>query len=127
MAISKNQAGQPEGTGTIGESVPENLLYRVVFVNQQQIYELYAKREADAFGFVVIEDFAFGENRAIVIDPGEERLKTEAENITRSYAPMHETVHIDQVERRGTAKIIPLQRDGAGSEKASKFMFPDGS
>lgn len=105
----------------------DNLLYRVVFVNQQQVYELYAKRvyQAELFGFVVIEDFVFGENSGIVIDPGEERLKTEFENIKRSYVPMHEIVRIDQVERRGTAKIIPLDRDGATSGKVSKFIYPD--
>jgi hypothetical protein len=105
----------------------DNLLYRVVFVNQQQVYELYVKRvyQADLFGFVVIEDFVFGENSAIVIDPGEERLKTEFESIKRSYVPMHEVVRIDQVERRGTAKIIPLDRDGTASGKVSKFVYPD--
>lgn len=105
----------------------DNLLYRVVFVNQRQVYELYAKRvyQADLFGFVVIEDFVFGENSGIVIDPGEERLKTEFENIKRSYVPMHEIVRIDQVERRGTAKIIPLDRDSVGGGNVSKFVYPD--
>ncbi len=105
----------------------DNLLYRVVFVNQQQVYELYAKRvyQAELFGFVVIEDFVFGENSGIVIDPGEERLKTEFENIKRSYVPMHEIVRIDQVERRGTAKIIPLERDAATGGKVSKFIYPE--
>lgn len=127
IAVWKNQAGHPARTGTIRESMSENLLYRVVFVNQQQVYELYAKRvyQADLFGFVVIEDFVFGENSSLVIDPAEEKLKTEFENIKRSYVPMHEVVRIDQVERRGTAKIIPLDRDGTASTKVTKFMYPD--
>lgn len=105
----------------------DNLLYRVVFVNQQQVYELYAKRvyQAELFGFVVIEDFVFGENSTVVIDPSEERLKSEFEGIKRSYVPMHEIVRIDQVERRGTAKIIPLDREGTASGKVSKFVYSD--
>jgi hypothetical protein len=108
-------------------AMPENLLYRVAFINQQQVYELYAKRvyQADLFGFVVIEDFVFGENSSIVIDPAEEKLKNEFENIKRSYVPMHEIVRIDQVERRGTAKIIPLDRDTPSSGKVAKFVYPD--
>lgn len=105
----------------------DNLLYRVQFVNQQQVYELYAKRvyQADLFGFVVIEDFVFGENSGVLIDPAEERLKTEFEGIRRSYVPMHEIVRIDQVERRGTAKIIPLDREGLPQGKVSKFVYPE--
>ncbi|MGY6213863.1 DUF1820 family protein [Methylolobus aquaticus] len=105
----------------------DNLLYRVVFVNQQQVYELYAKRvyQAELFGFVVIEDFVFGEASSIVIDPAEEKLRSEFENIKRSFVPMHEIIRIDQVERRGTAKIIPLDRDAASAGKIAKFAYPD--
>jgi hypothetical protein len=105
----------------------ENLLYRVVFINRQQVYELYAKRvyQAELFGFVVIEDFVFGESSAIVIDPAEEKLRIEFENIRRSYVPMHEIVRIDQVERRGTAKIIPLDREAATSGNVTKFIYPE--
>jgi hypothetical protein len=107
----------------------ETLIYRVVFVNQQQVYELYAKRvyQADLFGFVVIEDFVFGESSPIVIDPSEEKLKNEFENIKRSYVPMHEIVRIDQVERRGTAKIIPLDRENTPTGKVAKFIYPEKS
>lgn len=120
----------PAGTTRIpidANAMTDTLLYRVVFVNQQQVYELYAKRvyQADLFGFVVIEDFVFGENSAIVIDPAEEKLKIEFEGIKRSYVPMHEIVRIDQVERRGTAKILPLDRDAGLSGKVTRFVYPD--
>lgn len=105
----------------------DNLLYRVVFINQQQVYELYAKRvyQAEMLGFVVIEDFVFGETSGVLIDPAEEKLKTEFENIKRSFVPMHEIVRIDQVERRGTAKIVPLERDGATGSKVTRLPFPE--
>jgi hypothetical protein len=105
----------------------DNLLYRVVFINQQQVYELYAKRvyQAELLGFVVIEEFVFGESSGVLIDPAEEKLKTEFENIKRSFVPMHEIVRIDQVERRGTAKIVPLERDGASGAKVTRLPFPE--
>lgn len=105
----------------------DNVLYRVVFVNQQQVYELYARRvyQGELFGFVVIEDFVFGETSAIVIDPTEEKLRIEFEHVKRCHVPMHEIVRIDQVERRGTAKIIPLDRDASSTGKVAKFVYPD--
>jgi hypothetical protein len=105
----------------------DNLLYRVAFVNQQQVYELYAKRvyQAELFGFVVIEDFVFGETSSIVIDPAEEKLRSEFENIKRSFVPMHEIIRIDQVERRGTAKILPLDREATATGKIAKLVYPD--
>ncbi len=107
----------------------DNLIYRVVFVNQNQVYEIYAKRvfQGEMFGFVVIEDFVFGENSSVVVDPYEEKLRAEFANIRRSFIPMHEIIRIDQVERRGTAKIIPLDREAAQSSKVTKLYVPDKS
>lgn len=107
----------------------DNLIYKVVFINQNQVYEVYAKRvfQGEMFGFVVIEDFIFGETTSVVVDPYEEKLKTEFANVRRSFIPMHEIIRIDQVERRGTAKIIPLDREAGQSGKVTKFYVPDKS
>jgi hypothetical protein len=107
----------------------DNLIYKVVFINQNQVYEIYAKRvfQGEMFGFVVIEDFVFGENSSVVVDPYEEKLRAEFANIRRSFIPMHEIIRIDQVERRGTAKIIPLDRETGQSGKVTKFYVPDKS
>ncbi len=99
--------------------MPSRSIYKVVFVNQNQIYEVYARQvyQGDLYGFVVVEDFVFGESSSIVVDPSEEKLKAEFENVKRSFIPMHEIIRIDQVEKRGTAKILPL-KEGAGKVTA---------
>jgi len=61
------------------------------------------------FGFFEVAEFLFGDNSTLVIDPGEERLKDEFGAVKRSYIPMHSVVRIDEVENRGTAKIIAFE------------------
>ncbi len=85
-------------------------LFRVVFLNQGQIYELYAREltQNHLYGFVEIGDFVFGERSEVVVDPSEEKLKSEFENVTRSYIPMHSVVRIDEVKKEGVSKITKV-------------------
>ena len=105
----------------------DNQIYKIVFLNQDEVYEIYAKHvfQGDLYGFIVAEDFVFGENSSIVIDPSEEKLKAEFAGVKRSFIPMHEIMRIDQVERRGTAKIVPLAKNGESSGKVSKLYTPE--
>lgn len=105
--------------------MPAKQVFKVVFVNQNQVYELYAKQvyQGDLYGFVVVEDFVFGEASTLVVDPTEEKLKAEFGNVKRSFVPMHAVIRIDQVERRGTARILPLPAEGAG--KVSAIQPPE--
>lgn len=102
-------------------------IYKIAFLNQDQVYEIYAKHvfQGDLYGFVVVEEFVFGENSSIVVDPSEERLKAEFEGVKRSFIPMHEILRIDQVERRGTAKILPIPKEVALTGKVSNFYTPE--
>lgn len=88
-------------------------LYRVAFYNQGQVYEVYARSvsQGGLFGFVEIEELVFGEHTTVVIDPAEEKLADEFAEVTRSYIPMHSIIRIDEVARRGTAKITPAGDD----------------
>ena len=103
-------------------------LYKVTFFNQQEVYEIYVKHvyQGDLYGFVIIEDFVFGEKSTLVIDPSEEKLRNEFEGINQSFIPMHEIIRIDQVKKRGTAKIIAGNNNSSGSAKVSKIYQPDG-
>ncbi len=95
----------------------EKHIYKIIFMNQDQVYEIYAKSvfQGDLYGFIVIEDFIFGEKSAIVVDPSEDKLRAEFENVSRCFIPMHEVIRIDQVKRRGTAKILSSRStEGAG-------------
>ncbi|MFT7126831.1 MAG: hypothetical protein ACI9HX_000508 [Pseudoalteromonas tetraodonis] len=86
-------------------------IYRVVFSNQDKVYELYARSvgEGAMFGFVEIDEIIFGENSDLLIDPAEEKLKAEFEGVRRTYVPMHSIIRIDEVYERREAKIT----DGA--------------
>ncbi len=82
-------------------------IYKVIFFNRDDIYEIYAKNvyEGDMYGFIIIEDFIFGEKSTVLIDPSEERLRNEFEGVNRTFIPIHEVIRIDQVKKRGIAKI----------------------
>ena len=86
----------------------EQVLYRVRFVSEDKVFEIYAREvyQGDLYGFVVIEDLVFDTNTTIVVDPGEEKLKSEFEGVTQTIIPMHSIIRIDEVEKRGTAKVI---------------------
>ena len=82
-------------------------IYRVLFHNQGQIYELYARSiyQSDLYGFVEVEDYTFGSRSQMLIDPSEDKLRNEFEGVQRSFIPLHSIVRIDEVEKEGMAKI----------------------
>lgn len=94
--------------------------YRIVFHNQGKVYELYARHVgmSEMFGFVEIGEIIFGERTALLVDPSEEKLKSEFEGVKHTYIPMHSVVRIDEVEKEGTNKIV-----GTG-EAANVTPFP---
>lgn len=85
-------------------------IFRISFVNHGKIYELYAEnvRQGDLYGFIEISGLIFGENSALVVDPGEEKLKTEFSGVDRTLVPIHSVIRIDEVEKRGPSKILDL-------------------
>jgi len=92
----------------------EPAIYKVIFLNQGQVFEMYAKQiyQSDLWGFLEIEEFVFGERTQVVVDPSEEKLKNQFEGVIRSFVPMHSIVRIDEVERLGTAKISEARATG---------------
>jgi len=82
-------------------------LYRVIFQNQGKIYEIYAREisEGGLFGFLEVEEIVFGENTTVVVDPSEEKLKSEFSGVERSFIPLHNIIRIDEVKKRGVSKI----------------------
>ena len=96
-------------------------VFRVLFHNQGQVYEVYAHNiyQSDLYGFVEIENYTFGNRSAMLIDPTEDRLRNEFEGVQRSFVPMHSIVRIDEVEKEGVAKIT----DSAGGT-VTPFPLP---
>lgn len=82
-------------------------IFKVVFVNQGKVYEIYARKVSHGtlFGFVEIEELVFGERSAVVVDPSEERVKSEFEGVKRTYVPLHSVLRIDEVRKQGVSKI----------------------
>lgn len=96
------------------------MIYKISFLNQGQLYEVFAKEvyQSDLYGFVTIEELVFGERNSVVVDPSEERLKSEFAGVKRSYIPMHAIVRIDEVASQGQAKITPID------DKVMQFPSP---
>lgn len=82
-------------------------IFRITFANQEAIYEIYANsiKESELFGFLEVEELVFGEQTALVVDPSEERLKLEFNNVIRTYIPMHSIYRVDEVTKQGVAKV----------------------
>jgi hypothetical protein len=85
-------------------------LYRVRFMTQDKLYEVYVRKvfQGELYGFVVLEGLVFDERSSVVVDPAEERLKSEFEGVKQTIIPMHAVVRIDEVEKEGTPKITSL-------------------
>ena len=86
-------------------------LYKIVFVNQGQVYEVYARSVGHGalFGFVEIGELVFGERSSVVVDPSEEKIKTEFANVKRTYLPMHSVLRIDEVDKQGSSKVTKAE------------------
>ena len=89
-------------------------VYKVMFINQGKVYEVYAREVAQSgmLGFIEIAGMVFGDKSAVVIDPSEEKLKNEFSGVKRTYIPMHAVIRIDEVEKEGSAKIVALEGKG---------------
>lgn len=118
--------GQDEITGSFNDTIwvhwppfpqvvrinmASETLYKVVFMNQGQVYEIYARSvgHGTLFGFVEVEELIFGERSSVVVDPSEEKIKTEFAGVKRTYLPMHSIIRIDEVDKQGTSKISKLE------------------
>ncbi len=88
-----------------------NHIYKIIFVNQGKVYEIYARKvsHGSLFGFVEVEELVFGTRSTVVLDPGEERIKAEFEGVKRSFLPLQAVVRIDEVRKQGVSKILELE------------------
>lgn len=82
-------------------------LYRVSFVNQDKVYEVYVRHvyQSDMWGFIQLEGFVFGNRSELVVDPSEEKLKQEFADVENCFVPMQAIIRIDEVKREGVSKI----------------------
>jgi hypothetical protein len=104
-----------------------NHIFRVVFINQGKVYEIYARNVSHGglLGFVEVEELVFGERSSVVVDPSEEKIKAEFAGVKRSYLPLHAIVRIDEVRKHGVSKISVLE--GGNVAQFPVALVPAGS
>ena len=98
-------------------------IYKIVFVQLGEIYEVFAGAiyQSEMYGFIEIEDYMFDQNSQIVVDPSEEKLKAEFKGVNRSYIPVNCIMRIDEVDKRGNAKIKQNKNGNITSLKSTIF------
>ena len=94
--------------------MPAQPVYKVIFQNGNQVFEVFARQiyQSEMWGFIEVEEFVFGERSQIVVDPSEEKLKNEFNGVTRSYIPLQAIVRIDEVDKEGSARISEVPASG---------------
>ncbi|MFT5419383.1 MAG: hypothetical protein ACI9D5_000118 [Candidatus Endobugula sp.] len=97
----------------------EQSIFKVIFYNEGEIYEVYSRHiyQSDMYGFIELEEFLFGERTQVIVDPGEEKLKAEFAGVKRSYIPMQSIIRIDEVEKEGQVKVSEIK----GNDKVAQF------
>jgi hypothetical protein len=100
-------------------------IFRVSFFNNGKVYQLHAQQvsQDELYGFISVSDMLFDEHTTVVIDPAEERLKSEFDGVRRLMLPMHSIIRIEEVEQRGQNKILEI--DGKASN-ITPFPMPPG-
>ena len=90
-----------------------------MFVNQGKVYEVYARKvgQGRLFGFIEVEELVFGERSTVVVDPGEERIKSEFTGVKCTMLPMHSILRIDEVKKQGQARSA---RSKAATSRSSR-------
>lgn len=97
----------------------EDVLYKVIFINQSKVYELYARvvDVSDIYGFIYVSSLVFDQKQSVVIDPAEEKIKQEFENVNVLHLPHHSVIRIEEVKKKKLCKI----RDIKNGENVSPF------
>jgi hypothetical protein len=103
-------------------------IFKVIFVNQGKVYEIYARKvgHGTMFGFVEVEELVFGERSTVVLDPSEERIKSEFSGVKRSYLPLHSVLRIDEVKKQGVSKITTLEGGNVAQFPMPVYPSPAG-
>lgn len=99
-------------------------MYKVSFLNQGKVYELFCNKVSGSelsYGFIEIAELIFDGEDSVVIDPTEERMREEFADVEVLHLPMHSVIRVEQVKRRGACvirdsksgeKVTPLPLDG---------------
>jgi len=101
-------------------------IYKVIFMNQGKVFEVYARSvsHGSLFGFVEVEKLIFGSRSTVVVDPAEERIQSEFSGVSRTYLPMHSIIRIDEVEKQGVSKVTSVEGDNIAQFPVPMYAPP---
>ena len=101
-------------------------IFKVLFMNQGKVYEIYAKSvsHGNLFGFIEVEELIFGARSTVVVDPTEERIQTEFNGVKRTYLPLHSILRIDEVDKQGTSKVTSIEGDNVAQFPMPMYTPP---
>ena len=82
-------------------------VYKIIFIQLGEIYEVFAKQiyQRALYGVIELEEYIVNKDNQLVVDPSSEKLKNEFSMVERSYIPINSIVRIDEVNETGEAKI----------------------
>lgn len=89
----------------------DDILFKIVFFNSSKVYELYARDvfSSEIYGFIYVSELVFDQNQSIVIDPAEEKLRQEFENVKVLHLPVQSVVRIEEVKKKQSCKIREIK------------------
>ena len=110
-------------------SMASSHIFKIMFVNQGKVYEVYARKVSQGrlFGFIEVEELVFGERSTVVLDPGEERIKSEFTGVKCTMLPMHSILRIDEVKKQGVSKISACEGTGNVAQFPMGMFSPAGN
>lgn len=98
-------------------------IYRVIFNNQSEVYELYTRYifQSEMYGFIEVEELLFDES--LISDANDEteakasfdKLKLEFTGVKRSFIPLPSIIRVDEMEKPGVVKVSPSKDDPTGN------------
>ncbi len=97
----------------------DKALYKIIFLNQGKVYELYSEgvTSSGLWGFIEVSDLVFETGDGLVVDPTEEKMRQEFEGAKVLHLPIQSVLRVEEVEKRGQCLI----RDRESGEKVTQF------
>lgn len=94
-------------------------LYKIIFLNQGKVYELYSEgvTSSGLWGFIEVSGLVFETGEGLVVDPTEEKMRQEFESAKVLHLPIQSVLRVEEVEKRGQCLI----RDRKSGEKVTPF------
>tara|TARA_B100000446_G_scaffold179308_1_gene194211 strand:- start:369 stop:770 length:402 start_codon:yes stop_codon:yes gene_type:complete len=107
----------------MAEKTTAEPIYRVIFNNQGEVYELYTRYifQSEMYGFIEVEELLFDESQIsnatddVEAKTSFDKLKLEFTGVKRSFIPLPSISRIDEMEKPGAVKVTPVKETLTGN------------